>query len=430
MNIMTGTEVFKRTSTYEREAPSIRMHAPQWKLLLAFGRPAQPGRGGAKREHAVSPSPLAQTEIFLKNDWISEQPITLDEYLKRASASGSFSGGVIPPSVVLHEPKPELPKTAMKPRSENGTPPVGPADATRADLFPRAARCASPPLLTTWSRWRRRSPLGQLLAYRVFLRVPPEVLQSEEIVSIHLVDDTSIIRTTALQKAIAAAVLEIAKRRAARLGLRRGLGLPSRDGGNRRASCHPALTGPADREAVRAICADTGFLGQPIDPVFEDRELFADYLTAYYTDAEPESTFVCEIDGEVKGYVMGSRFPQKKARLREARKLPGLVLRGGWRYFTRPYHAATRRYVRWLLTRARHEVPFHAAGHPPLSISTCGPRRGRWRRTRAIIDLFFANTWRGCGENGSLRTGCRLRDTARREDVRTLRLQGSSTSAR
>ena len=51
-----------------------------------------------------------------------------------------------------------------------------------------------------------------MLAYRVFLRVPPEILQSEEIVSIHLVDDTSIVRTTALQKAIAAAVQEIAKR--------------------------------------------------------------------------------------------------------------------------------------------------------------------------------------------------------------------------
>ena len=52
---------------------------------------------------------------------------------------------------------------------------------------------------------------------------------------------------------------------------------------------------PADRPALRAICADTGFLGQPIDPIFEDRELFADYLTAYYTDEEPESIFVCEL---------------------------------------------------------------------------------------------------------------------------------------
>src|ERR1700759_2701247 len=83
----------------------------------------------------------------------------------------------------------------------------------------------------------------------------------------------------------------------------------------------------ADRAVVRAICADTGFLGQPIDPVFEDRELFADYLTSYYTDAEPESTFVCELEGEVKGYVMGSRFPKKKEAY-ERRLLPRLALRG------------------------------------------------------------------------------------------------------
>ena len=29
----------------------------------------------------------------------------------------------------------------------------------------------------------------------------------------------------------------------------------------------------ADREVVRRLCCETGFLGQPIDPVFEDREL-------------------------------------------------------------------------------------------------------------------------------------------------------------
>src|SRR2546430_129358 len=33
---------------------------------------------------------------------------------------------------------------------------------------------------------------------------------------------------------------------------------------------------PKDRDGVRALCCATGFLGNPIDPVFEDRELFAD----------------------------------------------------------------------------------------------------------------------------------------------------------
>ena len=64
-----------------------------------------------------------------------------------------------------------------------------------------------------------------------------------------------------------------------------------------------------DREAVRQLCCQTGFLGSPIDPVYEDRKLFADFLTTYYTDWEPESSFVVEIDGEIRGYLLGSRKP-------------------------------------------------------------------------------------------------------------------------
>src|ERR1017187_5798231 len=65
----------------------------------------------------------------------------------------------------------------------------------------------------------------------------------------------------------------------------------------------------SDREAVRRLCCQTGFLGEPIDPVYEDHELFADFLTTYYTDKEPESSFVLEINGEICGYLLGSRKP-------------------------------------------------------------------------------------------------------------------------
>jgi hypothetical protein len=142
-----------------------------------------------------------------------------------------------------------------------------------------------------------------------------------------------------------------------------------------------------DRAALRAICADTGFLGKPIDPAFEDRELFADYLTSYYTDVEPESTYVCELDGEVKGYVMGCRFPKRKKRF-EARMLPGLVLRGLWRYFTRPYNAASRRYVRWILTQARKENPFTPPdiAHMHFNIR---PEARSVAATRELVDTFL-----------------------------------------
>ena len=56
---------------------------------------------------------------------------------------------------------------------------------------------------------------------------------------------------------------------------------------------------PGDRARVRELCCATGFLGNPIDPVFEDRELFADYLTAYYTDREPESCGFAQLEEPV-----------------------------------------------------------------------------------------------------------------------------------
>jgi len=144
---------------------------------------------------------------------------------------------------------------------------------------------------------------------------------------------------------------------------------------------------PGDRDAIRAITADTGFLGKPIDPAFEDRELFADYLTSYYTDVEPESTFVCEVDGEVKGYVMGSRFPKKKAAY-EKRLLPGLVARGLWRYFTRPYNAASRKYVRWILTQARKENPFTPPDIPHFHFNI-RPEARNVATTVDMVDAFL-----------------------------------------
>ena len=144
---------------------------------------------------------------------------------------------------------------------------------------------------------------------------------------------------------------------------------------------------PEDREAVRAICADTGFLGKPIQAVFEDRELFADYLTAYYTDKEPQSTFVCELDGVVKGYVMGSRFPKRKSRY-EMWLLPRLAVTGLWRCFTRPYNADTRRYMRWILTRARQENPFTPPNIPHFHFNI-RPEARSISSSRELVDIYL-----------------------------------------
>jgi len=111
---------------------------------------------------------------------------------------------------------------------------------------------------------------------------------------------------------------------------------------------------PRDREAVRRLCCDTGFLGKPIDPVFEDRELFADYLTSYYTDCEPESSFVLEQDGVLKGYLLGSRKPFKQ-QLHSFLLNFSLLVRGTKRYWT--YSRASRDFIGWILRNSWREVP-------------------------------------------------------------------------
>jgi len=70
-----------------------------------------------------------------------------------------------------------------------------------------------------------------------------------------------------------------------------------------------------DRDAVRRICYDTGLMGHPIGPYFGCFELFADYWMNYYTDYEPESAFVAELDGQVIGYLVGCRETSKQQHL-------------------------------------------------------------------------------------------------------------------
>lgn len=111
---------------------------------------------------------------------------------------------------------------------------------------------------------------------------------------------------------------------------------------------------PRDREAVRRLCCETGFLGKPIDPVFEDRELFADYLTSYYTDCEPESSLVIEMDGVVKGYLLGSRRPLRQ-QWHDFFLNFSLFARAMKRYWT--YSRASRDFIGWILRNSWREVP-------------------------------------------------------------------------
>lgn len=96
---------------------------------------------------------------------------------------------------------------------------------------------------------------------------------------------------------------------------------------------------PRDREAVREICCDTADRGEPVESFFDDRELVADLVTRYYTDFEPQSSWVAECDGNVVGYLTGTldtaRCRQVTIRCITPRAVWHAVLRGVlWRAST------------------------------------------------------------------------------------------------
>ena len=68
---------------------------------------------------------------------------------------------------------------------------------------------------------------------------------------------------------------------------------------------------PADRESVRHICCETADCGNPVESILPDRHLVADLMTRYYTDYEPQATWVAGSEGRVVGYLSGTVRPQR-----------------------------------------------------------------------------------------------------------------------
>lgn len=150
---------------------------------------------------------------------------------------------------------------------------------------------------------------------------------------------------------------------------------------------------PSDRAAVRELCCRTGFLGNAIDPVYEDRELFADFLTTWYTDHEPESSFVLEIKGEICGYLLGSRRPLLN-QLYSFQQNVVLFLRALLRYPR--YRESSRRFIRWMLGNGWREVPAAPRRTPHFHINLL-PEARKVATTRALMSAYLSYLYR-CGE--------------------------------
>jgi ribosomal protein S18 acetylase RimI-like enzyme len=61
----------------------------------------------------------------------------------------------------------------------------------------------------------------------------------------------------------------------------------------------------SDRNSVLRISADTAVFGEPVEAILEDRRVFCDAFTTYYTDYEPEYAWVACVDERVVGYLTG-----------------------------------------------------------------------------------------------------------------------------
>jgi hypothetical protein len=121
-----------------------------------------------------------------------------------------------------------------------------------------------------------------------------------------------------------------------------------------------------------------------VDPLFCDREVFADFFTRYYTDYEPEHCIVAVDDGRVVGYLIACldyrNYPTCQA-LITLSTIP--------RIFTRVilgrYSVQSIRFLGWFLTRAYAETP----KQPPRSAHFHINILPRWRAGVAARRLMF-----------------------------------------
>lgn len=60
---------------------------------------------------------------------------------------------------------------------------------------------------------------------------------------------------------------------------------------------------PADRNGIRKICFDTGFLGGPLTRIVDNKEFFLDLGTHYFLDVDTTGLIVAKDGNEVAGYL-------------------------------------------------------------------------------------------------------------------------------
>ena len=124
-----------------------------------------------------------------------------------------------------------------------------------------------------------------------------------------------------------------------------------------------------DREVVRQLCCDTADRGRPIEPLYNDREVFADLVTRYYTDYEPGATWIAEWEGQVVGYLTGCLDRPRYQRVVLWRVAPAAIVRAmrrgalssrqSWDWVCAALHTWRCRGLRWRSPENRYSAHLH-----------------------------------------------------------------------
>ena len=147
---------------------------------------------------------------------------------------------------------------------------------------------------------------------------------------------------------------------------------------------------PSDRAALRRLSCETADRGEPVERFFNDRELFADLVTGYYTDWEPGSTWIAEAEGRLTGYLTGCLDTRRYWNILTLRLLPramGTALTHGTLG-----HPQTRQWLgAWLRTLAAGGFlrPSHPTYPAHLHLNVAREFRGR-HVGRRLIERFLA----------------------------------------
>ncbi|HEV2452667.1 MAG TPA: GNAT family N-acetyltransferase [Verrucomicrobiae bacterium] len=133
---------------------------------------------------------------------------------------------------------------------------------------------------------------------------------------------------------------------------------------------------PEDRASVRRICCDTGFLGRPIETIFNDREIFADLFTNPYLNYGAEWAWVAEDSGRIVGYLLGAvsstfNYTLMYSGFQTTVKMIKRAATGCY-----ASHPRSRHFIRWLLTHGFREQPKHPDNAAHLHLNVEKSHRG------------------------------------------------------